>query len=176
MSLRAQPSVRVFGTAGLAGGMKAQCGFHSAPCSIQRTRIARSTSVSARCESGAGIITFGSVLRMRRTSSLRRGVAGDDGAPARRQLAEGDLAHVQAQAGLAHAVVGTVALEAPIREERLDVEVEVDDVGHAGDGDRHRLATRDRDQRDDRADQNDRDANSEGPHLPIIRRSVAQFT
>ena len=65
------------------------------------------------------------------------GVAGHDGAPARRQLAKGDLAHIQAEAGLAHAVVGTVALEAPIREERLDVEVEVDDVGHAGDRDRH---------------------------------------
>ena len=66
-----------------AGGMNAQCGFHSAPCSIQRISVAFSTSSSVRCESAAGIITLGSVLVMRRTSSLLRRAARHDGAMAR---------------------------------------------------------------------------------------------
>jgi hypothetical protein len=41
-------------------------------------------------------------------------IAGDDGPSTRRQLAKGDLGHVQAQGGLARAVVGTVTLEAAI--------------------------------------------------------------
>ncbi len=69
-SPRAQPLAATAGSAGVAGGMNAQCGFHSAPCSIQRISVAFSTSSSVRCESAAGIITLGSVLVMRRTSSL----------------------------------------------------------------------------------------------------------
>ncbi len=76
ISLRAQPLVFTAGGAGFFGGMNDQCGFQSAPCSIQRTSVAFSTSFNARCDSGAGIITLGSVLVMRRTSSLLPGLPG----------------------------------------------------------------------------------------------------
>ena len=124
--------------------MNDQCGFQSAPCSIQRTSIAFSNSFSERCESGAGIITFGSVLVMRRTSSLFAGAAGDDGAVAGGELAERDVLDVEAEAGLALPLVGSVALEAAVREDRLDVEVEVDAIGHAGDRGRGGPAARQR--------------------------------
>ena len=55
--------------------------------------------------------------------------ARHDGAMAGLQRA-GRRLHVEAQPALALPFVRTVALEAPVRQERLDVEVEVDDRAH----------------------------------------------
>jgi hypothetical protein len=59
---------------------------------------------------------------------------------ARLQRGQRRRLHVETQPALALAVVRTVALEAAVREDRLDVEVEVDPVGHAGDRRRRRSA------------------------------------
>ena len=73
ISPRAPLAAFTSGGTSFAGGMNAQWGFHSAPCSIHRTRIAFSRSSRVRRDAGAGIITAGSVLRMRSTSALRPG-------------------------------------------------------------------------------------------------------
>ena len=59
--------------------------------------------------------------------------ARHDGAMARLQRRQRRCLHVEPQPALALPVVRTVALEAAVREERLDVEVEVDPIGHTGD-------------------------------------------
>ena len=69
---------------------------------------------------------------MRRTSSLFAGPPGDDRAACPEGSAPNALSlHVEPQTRLAHAIVGTVALEAAVRQDRLDVEVEVDAIRHA---------------------------------------------
>ena len=50
-----------------------------------------------------------------------------------RELAERDVLPIQAESRLSRAVVRTVALEAAVREDRLDVKIEIDQLGHAGD-------------------------------------------
>ena len=68
------------------------------------------------------------------------GPAGDDGAAAGGEIAEGAVLLIEAEAGFADAVVRTVALEAAVREDRADVEVEIDALRHAGDEGRPRAA------------------------------------
>ena len=66
------------------------------------------------------------------TSSLRRVLPGTTAVCPEGSCARGAVLRVEPQAGLARAIVGAVALEAAVREDRPHVEVEVDDVGHAG--------------------------------------------
>ena len=71
---------------------------------------------------------------MRRTSSLLRRAARHDGAMARTPASRSaDACMSRRSPPLRCAVVRAVALEAAVRQERLDVEVEVDPIGHAGD-------------------------------------------
>ena len=117
------------GTAGVRGGTNDQCGFHSAPCSIQRTSVAFSTSVERQ-------------LRVGRRHHHRRVGAEDaadqlalgraarhDGAMARWQRGQRRSPACRGAGRPCVAVVRAVALEAAVREDRLDVEVEVDASG-----------------------------------------------
>ena len=135
-----QPAVFTAGSAGFFGGMNDQCGFQSAPCSIQRTSVAFSTSFSVRCDSGAGIITFGSVLVMRRTSSLRPGLAWHDRAAPDASAPKATSFTSSRSPALRCTIVGAVALETAIREDRLHVEVEVHLIRNTGDPRRARSA------------------------------------
>ena len=130
------PRVLGFGHAGLRRGMNAQCGFHSAPArpsapgSRSRARPGRggtpapASSPPGRCSGCAG---------------PARCCPGRPGTMA--WWPEGELrrrrrSRCRSAARLAGPVVGTVAREAAVGEDRPDVEVEVDAVGHARHGGR----------------------------------------
>ena len=102
------------------------------PPDQRRLLVPRQREVANRAPASS---RFGSVLRMRRPARSSPVLPGHDGAMARRQRRRSaDLFAVEPQPAFAHAIVRTVALEAAVRQDRLDVEVEVDDVGQSSDG------------------------------------------
>ena len=69
----------LFWTAGsgwIAGGIKAQCCWYSAPCSIHWMSSFFSASVRLKLDLGEGMTSSGSVVRMRLTNSLSWGLKG----------------------------------------------------------------------------------------------------
>ena len=118
----------------LDGGQRAACAaartpsalVHGAPCSTQRRSMSICSGVSFLPLFGGGICS----ARRRRSRSGRparsRRACRARSRGRRLELAEGALLGVEPQAGLAGLVVGAVAGEAVVREDRPDVPREVD--------------------------------------------------
>ena len=131
MSFAACCASAVSGRAGRAGSMNAQCGRYSAPFSIHCSRMAICCAESVLCVDSGGMRSSTFCERMRRTSSLRDGIAGHDRVATWRfgQLLHGELADIEPQTRFARRRIGAMTLETVLREDRTDVPVVVDLVG-----------------------------------------------
>ena len=111
MPLRGQAAFFTGGSGGRTGGRNDQCFCHFAPSAIQRRSVSICAAVSVRPDFGGGIRSPSSCAVMRRNSSL---FAGSPGVSDFRR----PLLGVEAQVGLALGLVGAVALEAGVGEDR----------------------------------------------------------
>ena len=85
-----------FGSGGESGFTKAQWFSHLAPSLIHFCRVCLSLSVSCRCASGGGMISSGSLFKIRKTSSLSSGLPeAIAGKPSRLALASSSTSNLR---------------------------------------------------------------------------------
>ena len=139
----AQPEPSAGGV-GRTGAMNDQCSSYFAPSAIQRRSSAISAGFTDLCDSGGGITSSGSWFSSRAMSEDFSGDPLDDDDVTALRRREGELRAIEAQAGLAGARVGTVAMVAILREDGLDVPIEGHAIsGHGGQrGEREQGETR----------------------------------
>ena len=114
------------GGAGLTGGLNAQCLVQVAPCSTHRRSTAICSGDSGLPVFFGGICTSGSLLSIRAISSLSSGLPGTIARAPLSSSAKAAFLGIEPQAGLAGLVIGPVAGEAVIRQDRPDVPREAD--------------------------------------------------